>query len=249
MNVFFSIIIPTLNEERYISGILSDLSEQDLKNFEVLIVDGKSSDRTTNIASKYRIKIPSLRIIDSNKRNVSFQRNLGARRASGKYLLFFDADTRIGSDFLKRVENNLKSFKPNVFSNKFTPVHRRPDFTLFCTIDYLANVLLTKFGLPAAPGCFLGIKKSVFSKLNGFSEKFEFAEDRDLIRRCFKNGFYFVSFPSPTYKMSFRRIEKIGMLRYLLIYIAVNIKRELKIPIDREKEYPMGGEQIENYDK
>jgi len=56
MKPFFSIVIPTLNEEKYLPNLLNDLTKQKEKDFEIIVVDGKSEDRTIDIAIKYKKK-------------------------------------------------------------------------------------------------------------------------------------------------------------------------------------------------
>jgi len=72
---FFSIIIPSLNEEKYIYKILNNLKDQTFKNFELILVDANSADNTLKIANQYKDKY-SLKIISSKKMNLSHQINL-----------------------------------------------------------------------------------------------------------------------------------------------------------------------------
>ena len=51
---YFTIVIPTLNEEELLPLLLDDLSHQTYKNFEIYVVDGKSSDRTVEVAQNAR---------------------------------------------------------------------------------------------------------------------------------------------------------------------------------------------------
>jgi len=100
----FSICIPTLNEEKYIGGILKCLEKQTFKDFEVIVVDGKSSDNTKREVMKFSDKLP-LTFLESPKRGVSFQRNYAAKSAKGKYIIFFDADVMIEDDFLQEINS------------------------------------------------------------------------------------------------------------------------------------------------
>ena len=75
---YFSVIIPTLNEELYIPNLLTDLTHQKVFNFEVIVVDGKSSDKTKLIVGLFKNKLP-LTFLESSKSNVSLQRNMGAK--------------------------------------------------------------------------------------------------------------------------------------------------------------------------
>ena len=100
-NPFFSIIIPTLNEEKFIPKLLLDLSYQKDKNFEIIIVDGNSSDKTKEVVLKFKTQLP-INFFTVDKRNVSYQRNLGTKKASGRYLIFLDADSGVRSNFIKK---------------------------------------------------------------------------------------------------------------------------------------------------
>lgn len=100
-NPYFSVIIPCLNEQYFLPKILINLRAQTFTNFEVIIVDGNSEDKTVKIATKFKDDYP-LHIYSTKTRNVSFQRNLGAKKAHGKILIFFDADTQIPKNYLKK---------------------------------------------------------------------------------------------------------------------------------------------------
>ena len=62
----FSVIIPTLNEERYLQKLLQDLTKQQDKNFEVVIVDGNSEDNTQGVAQDFEDKLV-IKVIFSKK--------------------------------------------------------------------------------------------------------------------------------------------------------------------------------------
>src|SRR3990172_1161417 len=89
----FSVIIPTLNEQKFLPNLLTSLSEQSYRDFEVIIVDGGSEDKTVVRARSYKKKLPSLTIIEHARRGVSAQRNEGAASARGEWLVFIDADS------------------------------------------------------------------------------------------------------------------------------------------------------------
>src|SRR5208283_3947011 len=84
-----SVIIPTWNEENYLERCLMSLKRQSLKDpFEVIVVDGGSSDRTLEIAHKFTQDVLVL-----PGKPVGAARNIGASRATGNLLAFLDADT------------------------------------------------------------------------------------------------------------------------------------------------------------
>src|SRR3989344_9634907 len=106
MKPFFSVIIPTLNEELFLPNLLHDLKKQKVKNFEIIVVDAKSKDKTCKIVKSFKQSL-NLKLYLSNKKNVSFQKNLGAKKAIGKYLLFIDADSRVKNKFIKLLKQNI----------------------------------------------------------------------------------------------------------------------------------------------
>jgi len=97
---YFSIIIPTLNEQKFLPNLLSNLTKQTNQDFEVFVVDAKSKDKTIENALEFVNKLPSLTIIKSSQKNVSHQRNIGAKKAQGKIILFIDADTGLPKYYL-----------------------------------------------------------------------------------------------------------------------------------------------------
>lgn len=86
----FSIVVPFLNEERWLPGCLAALSEQtfDLSRVELLFVDNGSTDRSVEIISRY----PNVRILSELVRDPYLARNAGILAATGHYLLFLDSD-------------------------------------------------------------------------------------------------------------------------------------------------------------
>ena len=83
-----SIIIRTLNEEKHIGNLLHAIEEQDYKDYEIIIVDSDSTDKTLEIAEKYPVKI-----IKIEKRDFTFgyALNVGCKAARGRYLVFVSA--------------------------------------------------------------------------------------------------------------------------------------------------------------
>ena len=90
-----SVVIPALNEEKYLPQLLQSLSEQTQPDFEVVVVDGSSKDRTVELARSFSSKLPALNVIVSPTARLPLQRNLGARATSGEWLVFLDADSKV----------------------------------------------------------------------------------------------------------------------------------------------------------
>lgn len=94
-----SIIIPCLNEEENIRACLDSIFSINypVKQFEVILVDNGSTDKTLEIAKSYSVKI-----LQNKTKNVSGLRNTGAKTASGDILAFVDADCVVAQDWLIR---------------------------------------------------------------------------------------------------------------------------------------------------
>ena len=171
-----SIIIPALNEEKYILQLLRDIKNQTLKDFEVLVADADSSDKTVEIAKKNGAKV-----VKGGLPGVG--RNAGARIAHGDFLFFLDADIRLPKDFLKNAYSEIK--KRNLFlaTCGFKPIScLLIDKAIFDTTNVL--IKLSQYTRPLAPGACLFISKWLFEKVGGFDEKVKLAEDHDLIKRA-----------------------------------------------------------------
>lgn len=95
MNPVVSIIITTKNEENILENLLKSIKEQTYKAIEIIIVDNNSTDMTKKIARKYT------KIVFNKGPERSAQRNFGAQKAKGTYLLFLDADMQLNRHVIK----------------------------------------------------------------------------------------------------------------------------------------------------
>ena len=77
---------------------------------------------------------------------------------------------------------------------------------------------------------------------DGFNPNIQFAEDRDLVGRLTGKRASFNFYTEIAYGMSLRRIERQGIIKYLITYIIVNLKKQIGFKIDRIRDYPMGGD-------
>lgn len=235
---FFSVIIPTLNEEEALPNLLDDLSKQNFLNFEIIHVDGDSDDRTAKVASDFAKKIAGKKMIavtpdfidlTVKKRNVSYQRNFGAKKARGKWLLFMDADNRLRADFLMTVKKQLesKNKEADVFT---TSIHVTPEDESYHLAQSTVRVLnaslllLAKTPRPGAFGAMLGLRKELFDQGElVFNEQTKVLEDSLLVATAKKRGFKFELLEKPTYGYSLRRVRKIGLTKTLISAMMMNL--------------------------
>lgn len=239
----FSVIIPALNEEKFLPKLLQSLSEQSRKDFEVIVVDGKSLDKTVAIAKSFIKKLPSLSVIISKKASLPLQRNLGAKEARGDWYVFVDADSILLPYFMERINNYIREYKPTVFSTWFSPDSNEPNDTLFILLSILYIETMKRLKKPLTPGPLTVVHKNAFELLGGYDEAHEYNEDVDLGLRLNKNGIEIMMLREVLYILSLRRVRKEGMLKLFNQYI-VSIFPILFFnrPLKRMPGYIMGGQ-------
>lgn len=239
----FSVIIPTLNEEKFLPKLLTSLSEQTKKNFEVIVVDGSSKDKTVAVAKSFSRTLPSLQIIVSKTASLPLQRNLGAKAARGEWLIFVDADSVFMPHFVERVQEFIQTHDPHVFTTWFSPDSTNPKdavFTLFANVYTEATVIFKK---PLAPGPLTIVHKDAFDRVGGYDEEHTFHEDVDFGLRLYRSGIRLDILRETLYVWSLRRFRKEGTLKVLNQYVlGVLPVVFLNTSLKRMPGYTMGGQ-------
>ncbi len=178
-----SIIIPAHNEETVISKSLEAILKQK-GNYEMIVVNDGSTDKTKDIVEKYIKKFPKkIKLINFKKgHSAAFARNRGSEKASGDWLIFIDADHIVEEKFIQKV---LKFISKNDI-----------DGTDFIVYSYKPKTIIQKawsayrHAYPSI-GLIHIIKKSVFKKLNGFDESIFYYEDTEFRDRFLSKGYKF----------------------------------------------------------
>lgn len=101
-----SIIIPAFQVEDTIGPCLDSLFAQSTQNFDVIVVNDGSTDRTREILRRFE---PRIMVINQANHGSNPARNRGAREAHGEYLLFLDADIVMRADCLEKMRDALKN--------------------------------------------------------------------------------------------------------------------------------------------
>lgn len=87
-----SIIIPVFNYQNFIFETLENLLNQTYKNWEAILIDDGSTDKTAKIIKTYCFKDSRFKLIQQNNKGVSVARNLGLEIATGEFIQFLDGD-------------------------------------------------------------------------------------------------------------------------------------------------------------
>ena len=197
-----SVIIPTLNEEKYLGKLLDSIKKQTYKDYEVIIVDAGSTDKTKEVAAGFNLI--------QSEANISKQRNLGAYNANGGLLMFLDADIVIrNNDFFEKVSKIFNNKKISAATCKVRVLPKEEKF-----IDRLFFSLTNNIVRIAGTGraCQI-VRAKLFNK---FNENMTVGEDVDMFRRI-KGKVHFM--PSIVYESS-RRYRKEGYGKILWHWTA-----------------------------
>jgi len=206
-----SIVIPTLNEEKYLPILLKSIKEQKLKpeDYEIIVADAGSRDKTVEIA-----KSNGCRIIKGGL--PARGRNEGVKAAKGDLILFLDADVILPPNFL---EGAIKEFYRKKIDIATFPILFEGDkLNKFISKFYNSLSKMTKDFLPHAFGATILVRKELHQTLNGFDEEIKLAEDHIYARRAKKIANFDYLKTEPILASS-RRFEKDGRLKTCLKFV------------------------------
>jgi glycosyltransferase involved in cell wall biosynthesis len=173
-----SVVIPFRDAAAYLGQQLDALSRQRYERaWEVILVDNGSSDRSRQIAERFRDRL-NLRIVDARgKPSPAYASNVGARAARGRKLLFVDADDEVAPGYLTAMATALERHE-FVASRLDHETLNRPWVRAAHGESWQVEGLDIFFDfLPFASGCALGVSRRVFQSVGGFPEDYERAQD------------------------------------------------------------------------
>lgn len=174
-----SLIITSKNEDSVIGKLLSSINKQTYKNIEVILVDNNSSDNTLDIAKKYsNVKIHTF----GPER--SAQRNFGAKKSSGEYLFFMDADMELTPQV---IENCVEKIYKEKLDGVVIPEESKW-VNFWGKVKAFERSFYSEKGDPVTDAARF-FKKSVFIKVGGYDETITGPEDWDLPDRIREEGY------------------------------------------------------------
>ncbi len=118
--VLLSIICPAYNAEKTIGKLIESIVSQNYKNYEFIILNDGSKDKTFEVIEEYAKKYKNIVAIDKPNTGVGDTRNEGLKIAKGKYITFADADDWYSDDFFEKIipEIEKEDFELLVFNAK-----------------------------------------------------------------------------------------------------------------------------------
>lgn len=185
-----SVVIPNLNGEATIAEQLQALSGQDYEGeWEVVVADNGSTDRSTEVVEEWRDRLPSLTVVDaSDRRGSNRARNVGAFKAKGDFIAFCDNDDVVSPGWLTAMANAAASFD---LVGGWIEQKELNGETAAWRMEAPRDRLPVALGfLPFAPSGNLGIWASVFFDLGGWDEsRLGGSEDEDFSFRAMVAGY------------------------------------------------------------
>jgi glycosyltransferase involved in cell wall biosynthesis len=215
-NINISVIIPTKNEAGNIERCLKSISNQTYRNFECIVVDNHSSDKTVSLAKKYTESVYSVGPERSS------QRNFGARKSRGKYLLFIDADMELQPDVLEAClteADNSKNIGGIIIPE--IPVGKN----YFERVKAFERSLYNKYGDETTDAARF-FPKNVFHEVGGYDTTITGPEDWDLPESIQKKGYAIRRVKAQI--LHYERIPSILSLFRKKFYYAKNAHRYLE---------------------
>jgi glycosyltransferase involved in cell wall biosynthesis len=183
-----SVVVATYNGARTLEACLQSLVELDYPDFEVIIVDDGSTDRTPQMVREY----PSARYIPCQHRGLSVARNVGIGAATGEVVAFTDSDCIADKDWLSYLVQTLESgdYAAVGGPNVSPPAHDRVQACVAAAPGSPSHVLLTDTVAEHIPGCNMAFYKWALETIDGFDPLFRKAgDDVDVCWRLQQGGF------------------------------------------------------------
>jgi glycosyltransferase involved in cell wall biosynthesis len=173
LNPLVSVIITTKNSEKYIKECLYSIKKQSYKKIESIVVDNNSIDHTKEIAEKYT------KSIYNKGPERSAQRNFGAKKTKGDFLLFIDSDMELSKNVIKECVEKYETANDRKVGGIIIPeVSIGKSFWAKCKA--LERSFYIGLDWIEAPRFF---SKDIFTQFKGYDEKQTGTEDFDLPQR------------------------------------------------------------------
>lgn len=118
--MFFSIIVPIYNVEKYLHECVDSILSQTFHDFEIILVDDGSPDACPDICDEYKQKDSRIKVIHKENGGLSDARNAGLELAKGEYIIFIDSDDYWDDNkALEKIYNIIAERSPDVITWRF----------------------------------------------------------------------------------------------------------------------------------
>jgi len=220
-----SIIIPTLNEEKYLPFLLEEIKKEKMgDSVEVIVADAGSFDKTVQIAKDYGCVVVGGGL-------PAYGRNNGAKYAKANILFFLDADILFKKEAIRK---SLKEFKEKGLTCASFGIYTQDKNLLMnrTTLNIFYNFPQKLFKSIVPLGAMgIMVTKKAFNEVHGFDEDVKLSEDHHFVKKVSKIGKFDVIRSAKIY-MPLRRFRQDGyiktFLKYAFCLAHINIKGPIK---------------------
>lgn len=189
-----SVVVPCYNGATTLARQLGALAAQrDAPDFEVVLVDNRSTDSSRSVAESWQARMSALRVVDASTRSgAGHARNEGARAARGSILLFCDVDDVVSDTWVADMVRSLEDV--DLASGWLSFERLNPPYL---RTGELETELPRPFDyLPTIAGSNFGIRRSAYLGVGGMDESFPLDEDVDFAWRCGEAGLRVAAVPA-----------------------------------------------------
>ncbi len=175
-----SIITTTLNSEKTISKTILSIINQDYKNIEIIIVDGKSNDKTLEIINEFKGKIS--RIISEKDKGPYYAMNKGIRNVTGEIVGIINSDDQLANEnIISEIVNEIQKKKVDAVYGNVKYINEKGQIIRKYISPSNAIKGFNKTIQPAHPSFF--VKKIIYEKFGNFDTKYQIGSDYELLLR------------------------------------------------------------------
>lgn len=141
--MFFSVILPVYNVEKYLRECIDSVLEQNFIDFELILVDDGSKDNSPLICDEYALKDERIKVIHKSNGGLSDARNMGTAKATGEYIIYIDSDDFITSkNFLNDIHKKATETQSDIILYKFSKFFDDTKKLANCTfsLNFVENI-------------------------------------------------------------------------------------------------------------
>jgi glycosyltransferase involved in cell wall biosynthesis len=174
-----SVIIPAYNEEKYLSKTLEAILAQNYPDFEVIVVDNASTDRTSEIAKSFQSR--GVKVLFEGNKGTMWACERGRKEATGEIIVRMDADCLPEKDWLKKGAAFFKDDRVAVVSGPYDYFDASSFFRnsaliiqkyIYVPLNIVFQKLNIKAGITVGGNTFM--RASALEKIGGFDTKITF---------------------------------------------------------------------------
>src|SRR5205814_3815899 len=192
---FVSIIVPSYNEEFVIEATIRSLLNSDYDNFEIIVVDDGSQDRTSEVVREQFGNEPLVRLFTEPNAGKAAALNLGLRQSKGEIVVALDADTQFPASTIRALARRFVNPKMGAVAGNAKVGNRINIVTRWQALEYITSQNMDRRAfaslncITVVPGAVGAWRRELIEKFGGFSTD-TLAEDQDLTLQIRKLGYH-----------------------------------------------------------